>query len=103
MLGPDFATLAEPLVAAAPAQTVLLHLDTLEAALTNATPIADSGRAGDELACLFYSRRCGESCSMHTTLQAMTELSPVATVLSWQDHQSDAWPSGRLRSAGRPV
>lgn len=31
----------------------------------------------------------------------MTELSPVATILSWQDHRPERWDSGLLRSAGR--
>lgn len=31
----------------------------------------------------------------------MTELSPVATILSWEDHLPDRWDSGVLRSAGK--
>lgn len=31
----------------------------------------------------------------------MTELSPVATILGWQDHMPDRWDKGLLRSAGR--
>ena len=31
----------------------------------------------------------------------MTELSPVATILGWEDHVPERWDSGLLRSAGR--
>ncbi|WP_198351081.1 acyl-CoA synthetase [Flavisphingomonas formosensis] len=33
----------------------------------------------------------------------MTETSPIATMLGWRDHLSDARAKGRLRSAGRPA
>ncbi|WP_421837984.1 acyl-CoA synthetase [Novosphingobium sp.] len=33
----------------------------------------------------------------------MTELSPVVTILNCRDHLPENWPSGRLRSAGKPV